>query len=239
MRAQVKQAVFLIGGMGTRLGDLTKSVPKPLLPVAGRPFLDYLIDNAVRQGFNDIILLCGYLSGIVADHYSDVRFSDRSVRLVVEPEPAGTGGALRYAEHLLDDAFILANGDSFFALDWRAFADFALGRNAPAVLALRDRAPGSRYGTVSLKGERIEQFHNPADKVDGPMNAGIYLVRKSILQEIKELPCSIEQQLFPTLAAGGRLLGKVSSGYFIDIGLPEDFSRAQSEIPAITGGGHL
>lgn len=235
MSASLKQAVFLVGGMGTRLGDLTKTVPKPLLPVAGRPFLDYLIDNAVRQGFNDIILLCGYLSGNMADHYLKMNYPDRSVRLVVEPAPAGTAGALRYAEHLLDEAFILANGDSFFALEWSELIDFALGRDAPATLALRDVAPGGRYGTVSLTGNRIEQFHNPADKVAGPMNAGIYVARKTILREIDGLPCSIEQQLFPALAASGRLVGKVSSGYFIDIGIPEDFARAQFEIPNIIG----
>lgn len=231
MNSLVKQAVFLIGGLGTRLGELTKTVPKPLLPVAGRPFLDYLIDNSVRQGFNDIILLCGHLSGVVVEHYGEVRYADRSVKLVVEPEPAGTGGALRYAEPMLDETFILANGDSFFAVDWSALTDFALERKAPATLALRDTAPGSRYGTVSLKGDRIEQFHNPAEKVNGPMNAGVYVLQKDILTEIKALPCSIEQQLFPALAAAGRLFGRVSSGYFIDIGIPEDFARAQSEIP--------
>ncbi len=229
----LKQAVFLVGGRGTRLGPLTDATPKPLLPVAGRPFLDYLIDNAARQGFSDIVLLCGYLASVLAQHYAGPGPHGSTVRLVVEPEPAGTAGALLYARELLDDRFLMCNGDSLFACDLAALQERAGEADRTAFLALRRSAPGRRSGTVRLVGNDIRSFHAPEENVEGPVNAGVYVIRRDLLDWIGPPPCSIEQDVFPRLAADGRLGGGILEGYFIDIGVPEDYERANREVAAV------
>jgi D-glycero-D-manno-heptose 1,7-bisphosphate phosphatase len=227
----LRQAVFLVGGRGTRLGSLTDAVPKPLLPVAGRPFLDYLMEVAVGYGVDDIILSCGYLADILEQRYRDGGPGGCRVRCVVEPEPAGTGGALHYARGLLEDRFFMVNGDSFFELDWRSLADEAGRGRALGTLALRRTAPGRRYGTVGLDGQSITGFFSPGEDRSGPVNGGLYVLRREIVGMTEALPCSIESDVFPGLAKAGRLKGVLFDGYFIDIGIPDDYQRAQHELP--------
>ena len=127
----ISQCVILVGGLGTRLGALTRTTPKPLLPVNGEPFLDLLIRRAVRFGFTDIVLLAGYLGDQVLARYAGARRiagRDVQVRVVVEREPAGTGGALRYLDGIADDYFLLMNGDSWLDMDLRAFARAPLAK---------------------------------------------------------------------------------------------------------------
>ncbi len=115
----ISQCVILVGGLGTRLGELTRETPKPLLPVGTKPFLDYLIARAARFGFTDIVLLAGYLGNQMLDRYSgNQRIAGRDVRIrvVVESEPAGTGGALTYLSNIADEYFVLMNGDSWIDL---------------------------------------------------------------------------------------------------------------------------
>ena len=209
---------------------LTETVPKPLLPVGGRPFLDYLIDNAMSHGVDDILLLCGYLAPLMIERYAD----NPAVRVVVESEPAGTAGALHAARDLLAAEFFLCNGDSFFAIDWRDLAAFALTKDVIGALALRESAPGRRSGTVELAQDRIGAFHAPEAGRSGPVNAGIYLLRRAVLDWIGPPPCSLEEQVFPRLASAGELAGKLYDGYFIDIGIPDDYGRAQIDIPALS-----
>lgn len=221
----VQQAVFLVGGLGTRLGDLTRETPKPMLEVGGRPFLDYLIENVRRHGLTKILLLCGYRADVVADHYA----GDAGITIIREPAPAGTGGALLHAAEALDERFFLLNGDTLF--------DFNLLSLVPpfhgiATLALRAQAPGKRSGWVALEGDRIRAFHGPETGPGGPINAGVYLMSKRILGHIGAGPVSLEGAVFPALAAAGALGAHLADGYFIDIGIPEDFARAQSEVPA-------
>jgi NDP-sugar pyrophosphorylase family protein len=158
----LKQAVFLVGGLGSRLKQLTAVTPKPLIAVSGRPFLDYLIDEVARHGFTDIVLLAGYLGEQFDSHYDGRRVHGARVRVLRETEPMGTGGAVRLALPHLDDTFLLANGDSFFDINLRALPLPAAGE---ITMALRATAPGARYGTVSLRDERVRDFHAPAARV--------------------------------------------------------------------------
>lgn len=230
----IKQAVFLVGGRGTRLGALTQSTPKPLLPVGGRPFLDYLIEKAVSHGVTDILLLCGYLADTLAERYGGGGPGGSTIRLVVEPEPSGTAGALLYARELLDERFFMGNGDSFFGFDWQALAaSAAQHEDAIGALALRSSAPGRRSGIVELDGTVIRGFFAPGEERSGPVNAGVYVLRRDLLDWIGPPPCSIEDTVFPVLAKAGRLRGTLFDGYFIDIGIPEDYERAHRELPGV------
>lgn len=226
----VTQAVCLVGGRGTRLGPLTEQTPKPLLPVGGRPFLDYIVHEARRFGLRRLVLLTGYKSRAIESHYHRKTFGDLSVEVIAEPEPAGTAGALVNARDKLDDAFFLLNGDSYFGFNWLSLAP-ALARpdwKMHAALALG--IEGARYGRVDLADGRITGFR-PEGASNQPINAGIYLVRRSILEEIATSPCSMEREVLPRLAIEGRLLGTAARGPFIDIGIPADFERAQTAMP--------
>lgn len=228
----LRQALVLCGGLGSRLGSLTASTPKPLLTVAGRPFLDILLFELVRHGFEHIVLLAAFEADKVRIYASSsvvVRESKIKLEVVVEPERAGTGGALWHARHLADPEFLLLNGDSW--LDANLLSAIDATGDADAVLTLRQMSDASRSGVVSFSDGYVRQFFS-APKTPGPglVNTGVYLVRRRLLDALSPR-CSLESDVLPQLAKEGRLRGVVRSGYFIDIGVPEHYARAQSEIP--------
>lgn len=229
----VRQVVCLVGGLGTRLGPLTQNMPKPLLKVGGRPFLDYLIDEANRFGLERLLLLAGHNAGEVVRHYAGKVVGGLSIDVVVETAPLGTAGALANAAHALDPVFFLANGDSFFGFNWLALVP-ALERDDWTMhLALASGVAGGRYGRVETRGNRISRFLPKAES-ELPINAGIYLVRRRILEKIRSVPSSLENDILPPLASEGELLGLAAEGTFIDIGVPDDFARSQQVMPAFT-----
>jgi D,D-heptose 1,7-bisphosphate phosphatase len=225
-----RQAVCLVGGRGSRLGFLTEATPKPLLDVGGRPFLDYLIHEARRFGLERMLLLAGHNAGEIIRHYSGRTVGSLSIKVIVEATPAGTAGALVNAAAELDPTFFLVNGDSFFDFNWLTLAR-ALDRDDWTMhAALARDIPGGRYGRVETAGDRITRFL-PKGESDLPINAGIYLVRRRLLERIRTIPCSLESDILPSLAAAGDLLGCPAQGAFIDIGVPHDFDRGQQAMP--------
>ena len=229
----VDQAAFLVGGKGTRLGPLTASTPKPLLEIAdGLIFLDVLIAEAARQGFTKILLLAGYCGELVEQRYQGRRIRDALVSVVREETPCGTAGALANAASHLEPWFLLANGDTFFDVNLRALAARADERFL-ARLALRDVADVGRFGSVELDGGRINSFGEKTAGRSGPglINAGIYLLNREVASLVSP-PASLETEVFPRLAAAGRLEGLRLEGYFLDMGIPETYARARAEIPA-------
>lgn len=228
----IRQAVFLVGGKGTRLGELTRDVPKPLLEISpGVRFLDVLLEEAARHGFSDIVLLAGHLGESVQRLYDGRVIRNAKVRVIREPAPMGTGGALRYAAESLDPAFIMANGDSLFEFNLRALAT-PLPDGISARIALREVPDPSRYGAVQLEGGTVVGFVEKRPDLKGPMliNGGVYAMSIDVLDLI-DGPCSIETDVFPRLAAQGGLEGRRFDGYFLDIGLPNTLARARVEIP--------
>ena len=231
----IEQAVVLCGGRGTRLGALTADTPKPLLPVGDAPFLDTLLFELGRHGFRRILLLAGFAAAQITEYASASPLRERfglGIDIAIEPEPAGTGGALWQARDRLDDAFLMLNGDSWFDINLRALA-VQLGEDTAVcgALALRRLSDASRYGAVSLAGDRIAQFSaRPAGPGPGLVSGGVYALRREAVEALGS-PASIEADLFPQLAASGRLRGIAFDGYFVDIGVPEDLARARREIP--------
>ncbi|TFV80674.1 HAD-IIIA family hydrolase [Bradyrhizobium frederickii] len=225
----LRQAAILVGGLGTRLGERTKTVPKPMLDIGGRPFLDTLIDELVRYGvFDEILLLAGHKAEIVETHYAAAARGQTRIVVSRETEPLGTGGALVHARNLLHDRFLLLNGDSLF--DFNLLDLIARAHDGRVHMALRDGVVGDRYGRVVLDGDMVRDFIAPGAGATGPVNAGIYVIDKSVLGEIATLPASLEQEVFPSLAKSGALRGTAYRGYFIDIGIPDDFARADREL---------
>ncbi|NKC33954.1 HAD-IIIA family hydrolase [Falsiroseomonas selenitidurans] len=236
MADTLRQAAILVGGRGTRLGALTDAIPKPMVDVAGRPFLDWLVEEVARFGVPRITLLAGYLGQTIVDRYDGRTLLGSRIEVVVEPQPLGTGGGLRLFTDRLEDAFLLLNGDTRFDVN---LLDLPLqSADALATLALRRTAPGARYGTVAVAGDgRITGFaaRSPDGSLGqgGPINGGIYWLRKRILDHIGPGMVSLESDVFPKLAEAGALRGALYDGDFIDIGIPEDLAAAQTVIPAM------
>lgn len=234
------QCVILVGGLGTRLGTLTKECPKPMLPVAGRPFLDLLIENLVRFGFSDVLLLAGYRSEVVSAHFEAVQLRTQAlgvtVTVIAEPGPLGTAGALLHAAPQLSSEFLLINGDSFFDFNLLDLAGFPGGSPLLARMALRRVKNAARYGVVTTDGrESVTAMRArpeaPAADAPGLINGGVYWLKREIVDLLPEGPCSIEHDIFPCLAIEMRLSGREYEGFFLDIGIPEDYRKAQQLLP--------
>jgi D-glycero-D-manno-heptose 1,7-bisphosphate phosphatase len=242
MRAPVRQCAILVGGLGTRLGALTADTPKPMLPVGGRPFLAWLMQEVSRFGIEEILLLTGHLSERVRDGVQAIAPTlPRPVRISFSQEPvrAGTGGALFHARDRLAERFLLCNGDSLFDCNLAQLLAEAAADPPEVVgrMVLRALADTARYGVVETDGDRVTAFQarpDPGRGGPGRINAGIYRFDRRILDEVGEV-CSLEREVMPRLAARGVLRGMVGEGYFIDIGIPEDLARAQDELPRALG----
>lgn len=234
----VKQAAILIGGKGTRLGDAVRRTPKPLLEVSGRPFIEHVMLNLRRFGFDDFILLAGYQSEIVRETYeSDSTFAREllaNIKVIVEPTPMGTGGALKYAREYFQEEFLLLNGDSIFDFNYLDLCNCIHeyeSENWLCRVALLPVEKATRYGFVELEGTQIKAFREkPAAPESGIINSGVYWLKSEMLNFIEETPCSLEQVVFPKLAAKGRLVGRIYNGFFIDIGIPEDLQKARDSL---------
>jgi D-glycero-D-manno-heptose 1,7-bisphosphate phosphatase len=238
MNVTIRQCAILVGGLGTRLGALTASTPKPMLPIGDRPFLAWLMREFVRFGVEEFVLLTGYLSqNVEAQVQALADLLPRPARIVIseEPERAGTGGAVWHARDKLAERFLLCNGDSLFDFNLsRLLADAAT--DGPAVIGrivLRRIEDASRYGVVELDGDRVLAFRErPPPNTAGVINAGVYVYDRRLLAVLTP-NCSLERDIMPRLAATGALRGTVADGYFRDIGIPDDLARACDEMPRV------
>jgi D-glycero-D-manno-heptose 1,7-bisphosphate phosphatase len=229
----IRQALILVGGKGTRLGAITRTVPKPMLPIADRPFLDYLLEMIARHGYEDILLLAGHLGEAVEAAYDGRRIGEATVRVLRETVPLGTAGALTVARDALDPGFLMMNGDAFFDINLRALEQASHQSGAMATLALRSVPDAARYGRVIEEQGKIVAFLEKDAKSPGPgiINGGIYVLRREILDLIHALPCSLEKDVFPVLVERGDIRGLKFDGYFLDIGLPETLEQGRRELP--------
>lgn len=226
-----RQAVILCGGLGTRLGELTRTTPKPLLPVGEQPFLRILIQEIARSGIRDFLLLAGHLSDQIESFATETQSflgSGYSINVAVEEGRAGTGGGLFQARDQIAEVFFLFNGDSYFSCHLHELSK-RLGQDPEldGVVALRHVEDSGRFGSVEYCDGNISHFSEKQPH-GGPglINAGVYLFRRRTLDRMSS-PCSLEQDILPSLATMGRLGGVASESYFIDIGLPETYEESQ------------
>lgn len=227
----LRQAVILVGGLGSRLGGLTKDMPKPALPIGGRPFLEQWIEELVRFDlFEEILLLAGHKADVIAELFEGRRFGRASVSVVVEDEPLGTAGALVNAAGRLDDRFVLMNGDTYFDFNLVDFVARPLADGELARVALVLDCPGNRYGRVVTEAGRVLEFLPSGGDASLPVDTGIYLLDKAILQDVGSLPASMGSRVFVPLARRGGLHCRTYTGRFIDIGVPEDFALADDRL---------
>jgi mannose-1-phosphate guanylyltransferase len=227
------QALILAGGEGTRLRPLTYTVPKPVLPLVGRPHVAYVIDWLARHGADDVIVSCGFLAEGMRKALAELEPGVK-IRYAEEPDPRGTAGAIRFAEEMLADRFLVLNGDVLCDLDLTALIAQHERTGARATIALYPVEDPSGYGLVHRHGdgEITEFLEKPeSDQVDtDEINAGAYLLERSVLERIPpERAVSIEREVFPSLIGEG-LFGIRLEGYWIDIGTPDRFLEANWDI---------
>jgi D-glycero-alpha-D-manno-heptose 1-phosphate guanylyltransferase len=225
------RAVVLAGGRGERLRSVVNEVPKPMAPVNGRPFLAHLLDRLERRGIDDVVLAVGYLKEPIMAAFGE-RHGKIRIRYTVEDEPLGTGGALRRALSLVDafPAFAL-NGDTILELDYAAMRRAHDAAGATLTIALRRVSDASRYGAAVVEQGRLVRFEAGGAAAAGLINAGVYLFGENLLAD-PSLPerFSFERDFLEARAATLRPLAFETTGYFIDIGVPEDYARAQREL---------
>jgi mannose-1-phosphate guanylyltransferase len=228
------QAVILVGGEGTRLRPLTVTVPKPVLPLVDRPFLVYMLEWLRRHGVDDVVMSCGFLATSVRNVLGDGSQLGLRLRFVEEPEPRGTAGALKYAEDLLDERFLMLNGDVLTDIDLSAQIAQHEATNAVGTLALVPVDDPTAYGLVRLHEDRsVKEFvEKPtADSIDTNLiSAGAYVLERRVLDLIPaDRNVSIEREVWPRLVGDG-LYAFPADAYWLDIGTPERYLQATFDI---------
>ena len=230
------QALVLAGGEGTRLRPLTLTVPKPAMPLAGRPFLTFMLDWLASHGVNEAILSCGYRSDGVRQVLGDI-YEGMRLRYVVEEEPLGTAGPVRLAADsgVLADRFLVLNGDTLTDFDLTAELEQHDAKGAEGTLALVAVEDTASYGVVPTDDEgRVVEF---LEKIESPptnrINAGAYVLERSVAERIEPgRAVSFEREIFPAMASEGVLYGYMAEGYWIDIGTPERYLEATYDLLA-------
>ncbi len=231
------QAIVLVGGEGTRLRPLTAKVPKPALTLVDRPFLAYMIEWLAGHGVTEVVLACGFLPDVLQAALADEEErAGVTIRYVVEPEPLGTAGAIRFAADALGDEleerFLALNGDVLTDLDLSALLRAHEGWGAAATIGLHPVENSSAFGLVQSDdgGAVLEFLEKTGEAKPGEINAGMYVLQRSVLDLIAPGEnVSIERDVFPRLVGGG-LHGLLLDGYWVDIGTPERYRQASWDI---------
>ena len=215
------RVAILAGGLGTRLGALAKGLPKPMIPINGRPYLERVIDSFAQRGLRDFVLLTGYRAEVIEEHFGDGGKFGVNITYSRETEPLGTGGAIREARALLGETFVMTYGDVLRYYDYDRFVS---AHDEPCVAVY----PRRTVGNADVDGDRIIRFDKRAPELPY-IDAGFSLMPSSVIDLLPPSgACSFEESIFPRLAAERRLSCEIVDLNFFDIGTPEELSRTIS-----------
>lgn len=227
------ETIILAGGLGRRLRGIVNNVPKPMADINGKPFLAFLMDSLISRSASRILLSVGYKHEVIESYFGH-RYKDIEIDYIFEKEPLGTGGAIKEAlKHIKSNDAIVTNGDTFFDLDLTAMFGLHCRGKSLLTIALKKMEDCSRYGTVSVQDNRVVQFEEKAPDRSGFINGGVYIVNKTISNLLGDynVPFSFEKDFLEEKAWRINILPFVSAGFFIDIGIPEDYEKAKAELP--------
>ncbi|MDN3513532.1 MAG: nucleotidyltransferase family protein [Candidatus Brocadia sp.] len=218
------KAIILAGGLGTRLRDVVNDLPKPMAPIGGRPFLEYLVLQLIRWNIKEVILSVGYKGDVIKAYFGNGSNFGVHIRYSEEKVPLGTGGAIKQSLTLIDDEeFLVMNGDSFLHVDFHELIYRHCTWQAKAAISLVRTKDTSRYGLVERNeiGE-VVRFAEKGSENNGLINGGVYIFRREVFTSIPSGNVSLEREILPSLANQG-LYGIIVNGFFIDIGVPRDY----------------
>lgn len=227
------QAIVLAGGLGARLQTVLSDMPKPMAPIQGKPFLAYLLDYLQIQGVTRVVLSIHYLGEKIRAYFRS-HYHGIDIQYTEESELLGTGGAVLNALSVIPEknkpCFVL-NGDTFFKLNYQAMYEYHDQHTASFSMALRVMDECSRYGKVLVDQQTIVAFHEKGECGSGLINAGVYLINPELISTF-DLPrkFSIEKDFIIPYLKELRPKAYITEDYFIDIGLPQDYARAEAEL---------
>lgn len=227
------KALILAGGLGTRLRSMVSDVPKPMADINGKPFLSYLLKSLSGYSFDEYIISIGYMADKVIDVLGD-NYCGVPIKYVVEEQPLGTGGAIKYSlENNVDkDEYVFVlNGDTFLNVNFDDVVKYSKKQNSEITMVIKRLESCARYGTVEYKDSVITGFKSSGMTDSGWINGGIYLMKPSILEKnVCGEKFSFEKDILEKIYLEDTVYVYESSGYFIDIGVPEDLVKARKEL---------
>jgi D-glycero-alpha-D-manno-heptose 1-phosphate guanylyltransferase len=229
------QAIILAGGFGTRLKEVIKDVPKPMADINNAPFLAYLISYLKNNGITDLVLSVGYLKEKIINYFGNY-YLEININYAIEDSALGTGGAIiNSLEHVnKNEPIIILNGDSFLKIDYKKLLKFHSDKKSDFTMVLRNMEDCSRYGKVVFDEQKIITEFKEKSSGSGYINGGIYILDSRILDKYKfENKFSFEQDFLNKNIKSLNSYAFVTDEYFIDIGIPEDYRKAEKELPKI------
>ena len=233
MNREHKEAIILAGGFGTRLQGVVKDLPKPMAPVAGKPFLTYILDYLIDYHYTRVVLSVGYLHEKIEECFG-TQYKSLEIDYAVETEPLGTGGGIQYAmSKCYSDNVLVVNGDTLFKVNLVAFEKFFAEKQCLLSLVLREVEDVSRYGSVIIGDNNMIILFAEKESSEGRgfINGGVYLINRSLFERCPQSKkFSFEKDLMEKYYLREQFFGMPSDGYFIDIGVPADYARAQQEL---------
>jgi D-glycero-alpha-D-manno-heptose 1-phosphate guanylyltransferase len=228
------RAIVLAGGLGTRLASVTSDIPKPMAPIGSRPFLEYLLDDLVEQGIEQVVLAVSYKWEVIREHFGSV-YRGMDLSYSVEEEPLGTGGAIQLAMSTIDDdEVVVLNGDTRFQVNLVEMEKVHRKSHAQLTIALKQIADSGRFGCVEVSTDGVvTSFQEKSSGGPGLINGGIYILNSSLFDDFP-MPArfSFEMDLVEPNIDRIKPRAFKSDVYFIDMGIPEDYDRAQREMGA-------
>ena len=227
----VSTAIILAGGLGTRLRQVAPKVPKPMAPINNRPFLEYQMDYWIKQGIVKFILSVGYLKDVIINHFGN-SYKGISIEYVEESSPLGTGGGLLFAAKNLHETFVVLNGDTFFEVNLSELLKFHLKNSSEWTFSLFYMEQSERYLGIEIDNNgRVLSLKSKPDRPSNLINGGVYLINPSALTKLSynaDTKASLEDDLLPEFILSNKsIFGLEFCGKFIDIGIPEDYKRAE------------
>jgi NDP-sugar pyrophosphorylase family protein len=226
------KAIILVGGEATRLRPLTLQMPKALIPLQGKPILEHVLELFKRFDITDIVLSVGYLKEMIIKHFGDGAAMDLRINFIKEDEPLGTAGSLSLLSDKPTSTFIVCNGDELKDINISAMLEAHRRHGGLATLALTKVKDPSMYGVARMQEEQILEFVEKPKRQDAPsnlINAGFYVLEPEVLAMIPAGRAMFEYDIFPRLAAEGKLFGYEFDGQWLDTGTPERLAKAEHE----------
>lgn len=221
------ETIILAGGFGTRLSHIVSDVPKPMAPLNGRPFLEYILDYLVKNKVKHTVIAIGYKGEIIKEHFGNL-YRNLEITYSSEDTPLGTGGAIKQAlKYCKESDVFIINGDTYFDVDLSSMKEFHESKNSNLTIAVKLMNNFDRYGSVIINNDKVLKFEEKKKTIKGKINGGIYLLKQRIFDSILEDSFSFEQKVLGD--AYYDIFAHDSEGYFIDIGIPKDYEKAKRD----------